>query len=271
MTKRHTTPSHPPLPTLAEGTGWLVVAKPPRVLTHRNPLAPRQPAALQIVRDMVGRHVYPIHRLDCAASGCLLFATEKSLAGPLSAAFSGATKVYLALVRGDYRAEGDVVVDNPMKDDNGIWKDARSVVRRLGSTPDPRSSLLRVVPETGRYHQVRRHVRDLHHPILGDHNHGDTRVNRWWREERGLPRLGLHSLSLAIPKRANGFENSLSLTVPWEEPIEVVCPLFEDMAAVLRALPFWDEAAAREPALLLPTLPVAPEYQSNAVKGDMPD
>lgn len=237
-----------PLPVLAEGPGWLVVAKPPGVLVHRAEHMPWAEAALQIVRDQVGKHVYPIHRLDRQASGCLLFATEKELAGPLSAAMASpdAKKTYLAFVRGWFAADGPVTVDKPMKDDNGILKEASSTVWPLGRSRDPRCSLLRVEPRTGRFHQVRRHVRDLTHPIIGDTDHGDTHVNRWWRETHGNTRLGLHCVSLVVPLPDGG-------------AIEATCPLFADHARLWATLPWWEEACAAFPALTLPPLPLREE------------
>ena len=196
---------------------------------------------LQRVRALVGDLVFPIHRLDRQASGCLLFATRREMAGPLSAALTAGRKEYLALVRGQWKHAGPVLVDRPMRDDNGIEKDARTWVTGLGACAAPRCSLLHAAPETGRYHQVRRHVRDLHHPIIGDHDHGDTRVNRWWREERGLDRLALHALRLSI-------------LLPDGAPLVVTAPLPADLYEVLTALPFFEEARAAEPALGLPPL-----------------
>lgn len=234
-----------PLPVLAEGPGWLVVAKPPGLLVHRAEQMPDAEAALQVVRDQVGKHVYPIHRLDRQASGCLLFATEKALAGPLSAAMSApeARKIYLAFVRGRFAADGPVQVDTPMKDDNGLPKEASSTVWCLGRSHEPRCSLLRVEPRTGRYHQVRRHVRDLHHPILGDADHGDSKVNRAWRESHGNYRLGLHCSELHLPLPDGG-------------AIDAECPLFADHARIWPTLPWWDEAVAAYPLLARDPLPL---------------
>ena len=231
-----------PLPVLAEADEWIVVAKPPRLRVHRNMRARKADAALQRVRDQVGRWVYPIHRLDFQASGCLLFAKERSWAGPLHASLTAAStvKTYLAFVRGWYPHEEPVVIDRPMKDDNGILKEAESQVEYLGRCHEPRSSLLRVRPRTGRYHQVRRHVRDLHHPCIGDSDHGDSKINRYWRETWGNRRLGLHALSI-------------SLVLPDGTPLTVVCPLFADQHALYQRLPWWEEACAAEPLLAFNT------------------
>ncbi len=232
---------NPRLYVLARAPEWIVVAKPPRVITHRNWAHPREYAMLQRVRDLVGERVYPIHRLDRAASGCLLFAIDRSWAGPLQECLRGAQKTYLAFVRGYFNHEGEVQVDKPMKDDNGLLKDASSTVRALGRCHEPRSSLLEVHPRTGRYHQVRRHVRDLHHPIIKDADHGDSKVNRWWKDEYGVDRLGLHAWRM-------------QLTLPDGEALDARCPLFEDQADLFRRLPWWDEAAAARPELAEPAL-----------------
>jgi tRNA pseudouridine65 synthase len=222
------------LRVLHQGDGWVVIAKPGRLLVHRTEQAPKAEAVVQLLRDQLGCHVYPVHRLDRGASGCLLVATERVTVAPLQAALADADKRYVAFVRGAFRSES-AVVETPMKDDNGILKDARSHVRRLGASVEPRCSLLEVRPETGRYHQVRRHVRDLGHPVIGDREHGDSRVNGEWRARDPDLRLGLHALSLAFTFGG--------------ERVEVTCPLFADHRALWSTLPWWGEAAARCPAL----------------------
>lgn len=215
----------------------MVVAKPPGMVVHRSAYAPHAPAVLQTLRDQLGTRVFPVHRLDGAVSGCLLMATESKVAGMLSAALSddGASKRYVAFVRGYFAHEAEVEIMTPMKDDNGILREAHSVVRLLGRSHDPRCSLLEVSPTTGRFHQVRRHVRDLHHPVLGDAEHGDNKENRVWKE-RGLRRLGLHCLGL-------------SLSLPEGGRLEVECPPFEDHVAVWSGLPFWEEVVRARPGL----------------------
>lgn len=229
--------SLPPLTLLAEGQNWVVVAKPPGMVVHRSTWAPRAPAVLQTLRDQLGTRVFAVHRLDGNVSGCLLMATDSKTAGLLSAALGSDTaqKRYLAFVRGWFKDDGDVTIEKPMKDDTGTLRDARSVVRCLGRSQDPRCSLLEVEPHTGRFHQVRRHVRDLHHPVLGDSEHGDNKENRAWKE-RGLQRLGLHCMSI-------------ELDLPEGGRLDVRCPPFVDHVRVWRELPYWDDAVRARPLL----------------------
>lgn len=231
------------LVVLAQGPGWIVVAKPPRLLTHRTARSRTADAALQRVRDQVGRSVYPIHRLDAPTSGCLLFATERALAGPLSAALSGGQKTYLALVRGVCPPGACFTMAEPLKDDNGIEKSAETALRCLGGDPERRCSLVVAHPRTGRFHQIRRHLRRLSHPIIGDRAHGDSHVNRAWRAQ-GIDRLALHCVAL-------------SLTLPGGERLSVRCPLFADQREVYEALPMWPAAVAALPGLDAPGLPLS--------------
>ena len=238
-----------PIPLLAKGDGWIVVSKPPRVVVHRGRDTRDEYAALQRARDLAKTRVYPIHRLDRQASGCLLFATKRERTGELHEALRHGVKTYVCLTRGWFKHDWPLTITNPITNE-GRTKGAESTVWCLGRSHDPRCSLLRVRPKTGRNHQVRRHVRDLHHPILGDREHGDHRENRVWREERGLPRLALHALTMRIE-------------LP-EGVVEVSSPLWDDMHGVLTRMPWWDRAVEQEPALALPPLAVEDYRQKEA-------
>lgn len=232
-----------PLVVLARGDGWAALAKPPGVIVHRNALMRHEYAVLQRARDTLGCRVWPVHRLDRPTSGVLLFATDRRAAGPLHQALTAddSTKTYVAFVRGCFPHDGAQVVETPIPDGEGGHRDARSVVTCIGRSETPRCSLLRVEPQTGRTHQVRRHVRDLHHPIIHDGDHGDSRVNRWWRENHGVRRIGLHALSIDFRPPGGG-------------PDRVVCPLFADHMALWSTLPWWQAALAAQPELGLPPL-----------------
>lgn len=228
------------LPILTEGDGWMVVAKPPRLACHKSELVYDRVTVVSLLERQLRRKVHLVHRLDRAASGCLLVAFDPPTTARLQAAMQSdeAHKTYLAFVRGYFRWDDPVDVQKPMADDHGIVREARSVIECVGRSREPRCSLLRVRPFTGRYHQVRRHVRDLDHPILGDKIHGDSRENVRWKRDLALPRLGLHALSLDLPQDDGS-------------RLQVTCPPPDDLAALWATMPWWAEAQEREPALRL--------------------
>lgn len=213
----------------------MIVGKPSGLVVHRSEMGNERIAALQLVRDQLGRRVHPVHRLDRGTSGCLLFALRPELIGPLSEALRAGRKRYVALVRGHIASREPVTVDNPIKGSGGRLQEARTVLQAIASSREPRCSLVLAEPVTGRFHQIRRHIRDLSHPVLGDSTHGDTRENRRWREEYGLRRLALHCFSLEIE-------------VP-EGVARAVCPIPPDLGQVLERMPWWEEAQAALPEL----------------------
>ena len=136
-------------------------------------------------------------------------------------------------VEAEQDAAARPVVEKPIKGDNGELRPAKTTFRKLAGQEEPRCTLVIATPHTGRPHQIRRHAQALSMPIIGDSAHGDSKVNRWWRQERGLDRLALHCLSIALP-----------------DPAEtIVAPLEGSLADVLRAEPLWAEALEREPRL----------------------
>lgn len=229
---------------LARGAGWAVVAKAPRLLVHRNAYAPGADAVLQQARNLLGTRVHLVNRLDFQASGCVVLATDPESCALLQRVMTGegARKRYVAMVRGELLAEGPITVVNPMRDENGVIREATTIVTVLGHCPAPRCSLVLAEPRTGRFHQVRRHVRDLSHPIIGDTKHGNGATNREFRLI-GVDRLALHALSIDLPLPDGG-------------RIAVECPLFADQAAVYRTMPWWDAAVALIPALAAPPIPL---------------
>lgn len=244
---------------LARTDAYVVVAKPPGVVCHHSQWtgsrAQQETPLLQRTRDAVGRRVNLVHRLDRGCSGCVLMAyaddtaNDPAVAAPppsATAQLIGAmadtesNKTYIALVRGegilhgrDYRREGWFRVDRPIMDERRRMNDATTWFRFVagqdndnGRRPDrARASLVLCRPETGRWHQVRRHLNGLAHPILGDSSHGSSTINREWRQRRGLPpeRTCLHLARLRLRP-----------TPACPEGINVECPLEDDMMLLLK-------------------------------------
>jgi len=221
------------LTVLARTDVWVVVAKPSGLAVHRGDDTRDDTFLVQVARDQLGRKVWPVHRLDRGTSGAVWLAFDPEILAACGEALAAGTKRYVALVRGAALSRDPVEITTPMKDTRGILREAHTSARVVATCESPRCSLVLATPRTGRFHQIRRHLRDLSHPVLGDGVHGDSRVNRTWREERGLGRLALHNASLAVP--AFG--------------IDVSCPLPDDLRRVWSALPLWDEAVAALPEL----------------------
>jgi tRNA pseudouridine65 synthase len=213
------------------------VNKPSGLLTHRG-WANDADNALVRARSLAGCFVYPVHRLDRATSGVLLFALSSEIAAALGRQLGagGLEKRYLALVRGI--PPEHVEVDHPLAAEPGAEpKAAQTCVRRLGSFE--RYALVEAVPKTGRLHQVRRHMKHLSHPILGDTRYGDGKHNRACRERFALHRLALHAASLGLTHPTTA------------ERLLIRAPLPADLCHALDAMDLHEVAAAalrREPA-----------------------
>ena len=198
----------------------IAVYKPAGMLVHRTGLdAFETRFVVQTLRGQLGgRHVWPLHRLDKGTCGVLLLALDADTARRMGAAFTAhaVAKRYLALVRG--WAPEAVIVDHPLRPDDvppdAPAQPALTRFRRLAclewpESSDPRHpttrvSLIEVMPETGRRHQIRRHLKHLAHPIIGDATHGKGPLNRWWAERLGVQRLWLHAWGLAFAHPLSG-------------------------------------------------------------------
>lgn len=215
-------PPLPPLPLLHLDEDLAIVDKPPGLLVHRSDLDPHeQDAALQRLRDQLGRPVWPVHRLDRGTSGVLVFALSAEVAAQLGQALADrrAHKRYMALVRG-WPVSDSGLINHPLARDPELpsagqpqleAQTAWTCLHRL-SLPvisdarfdTTRVSVLSCEPVQGRRHQIRRHLKQLAHPIIGDANHGKGPLNRAIAAHLGLHRLWLHAHQMALPHPRTG-------------------------------------------------------------------
>ena len=187
---------------------WVVaVNKPSGMLVHRSGMDRRSPTVMKGLRELTGRMVWPVHRLDRPTSGVLLMAFSPEIAAALNEDFRArrVEKRYLAVVRGVTQASG--VIDHPVKNSRGKAKEAVSHYKTLGYAevdqpvgryPSARYSLVEVAPQTGRYHQIRQHFHHISNPICGDTVYGDGRHNRLFRDHFKIRRLLLFSVFLSF-------------------------------------------------------------------------
>jgi tRNA pseudouridine65 synthase len=220
------------LPVLARGPTWAVVHKPSGLPVHRSALVRSGPTLVGVAGRVLGTRVDPVHRLDQPTSGPVLFSLDRSATPMLQDALTAGHKRYLALVRGAIPTR-DAYIEARSLSVDGVDKESETTLTPLASCGDPRCSLVLAEPHTGRFHQIRRHLRGLSHPVLGDSTHGDTRVNKTWRA-LGLHRLALHCFELSF--------------VVDGEAVTVQAPLPADLAFLV-GLPLWGEALANLPQL----------------------
>jgi tRNA pseudouridine65 synthase len=174
---------------------FVVVDKPSGVVVHRG-MANDARDLMRAVRDAIGARVHPVHRLDRGTSGALLMATTPEAARSLCAAFQEGRveKRYLALTRGHPR---DGEIDHPVpRTEDGPRVPAVTRVRCLATAG--RYALVEAVPLTGRMHQIRRHLKHVSCPVIGDVKYGKGEHNRYFREIHGLHRLALHASDLGF-------------------------------------------------------------------------
>jgi tRNA pseudouridine65 synthase len=172
----------------------VVVDKPSGVATHRG-WADDDDALLQMVRDEVNAYVYPVNRLDRGASGLVLFALDKEAAAAFANAWPTADKRYTAITRG--HPPEHLVIDHAIPKAPGEAR-VPAVTEIWRRETFGRYALVEARPQTGRLHQIRRHLKHISCPIIGDVRYGKGEHNRLWRETCALHRLALHCMSLSV-------------------------------------------------------------------------
>ena len=213
------------LPILYRDKNIVAIDKPPGLLVHRSEIDRHETRfAIQILRDQIGQRVWAAHRLDRGTSGVLLFGLNREIAGALGRQFEAGTvgKRYWAVVRGHPPACG--TIDHPLsrqrdpylfrgeQSSNGA-QDAITNFRKLAEIelpvtvdryPSSRYALLELEPLTGRRHQLRRHLKHIAHPIIGDATYGKGRHNRFFASELDCHRMLLACTELRFDHPESG-------------------------------------------------------------------
>jgi tRNA pseudouridine65 synthase len=223
----------------------VVVNKPSGLLVHKSPIDKRERVfALQMVRDQIGQYVYPVHRLDKPTSGVLIFALSSEVAKLLSVAFreGKVKKEYLTIVRGYTEYEGvidydlKVILDKKADKDRSedkVPQSAETRYERLATVelpyavsryPVARYSLVKLFPRTGRKHQLRRHMKHILHPIVGDTKYGRNEHNNLFRQKFDCHRLLLHASRVSFKHPIT--EKYLVIDARMDEVFKKVVKLF---------------------------------------------
>ena len=220
----------------------VIVNKPSGLLVHKTNIDFRADKNMvYLLKRQLGKWVYPVHRLDKATSGAIIFAFDKGTASQLCEFFASKRiqKEYIALVRGYVKVNGHI--DYPLKDLNrdGVMQDAQTYYERLKTFEHPlpvrpydtaRYSVIKLLPKTGRQHQIRRHLKHIFHPIVGDTCYGDGKHNLHCRNHFLCERLMLHASKLSF------------LHPHTHRPLEIEAQAPSSFQSVITALKPWCSA-----------------------------
>lgn len=239
---------------LYQDSDYVAINKPSGLLVHRSDIDRHEKRfALQMLRNQLGQHVFPVHRLDKPTSGVLLFALSSEAASKMQQVFQSRDiyKEYHAIVRGYMDDKG--VLDKPLSDirekiekaNPDQMREPQAAMTRFETVarvevpfankryPTSRYSLVRALLETGRKHQIRRHLDQSAHPIIGDTRYGDGVHNRYFRDHVRVRRLLLWSSRLRFIQPITGEAVDIQAPTPnkvkrvlyefgWEDPAKTV-------------------------------------------------
>lgn len=197
-----------PFEILYEDDELVAINKPYGYFVHRTFLNnTAKEIALYKLRDQIGKKVYPVHRLDRKTSGVLVYALNTQMLRLMNDQFMNTEieKEYMAIVRG--YTDDEVTIDYAITNDRGKIQDAITNLQTLQKSEIPlphgkfqtsRYSLVRLIPQTGRMHQLRKHTSHIFHPIIGDRPHGCNKQNKLFLENFNLTQMMLHAKSLSF-------------------------------------------------------------------------
>lgn len=214
----------------------IAIQKPAGLLVHKSPIDKHETRyAMKILRNQIDQWVYPVHRLDKPTSGLLLFALHSDIASQLSSDFENrlVNKTYQAIVRGYTPTNGEI--NHPLKE-IAVFKHMQKQLQKKdpkeavthyermcsfelpfsdGRFPSSRYSHIQLKPTTGRKHQIRRHLKHISHPIIGDVKYGKGEHNRLFKEKFDSHRLLLAATKLTFNHPVTG--QNVTLECPLEE------------------------------------------------------
>jgi tRNA pseudouridine65 synthase len=226
------------LDILYQDDSLIAVDKPAGLAVHRSKMVGNADTFLiDVLREQVGGTLYLAHRLDRATSGVLLIARSSEIAAAMGEQFMSRDvhKQYLTVVRGwPEPAEGVVDYALPGSRESGPRRDARTSYRRLatvevpialGRYPQQRYALVLTEPQTGRFRQIRKHMAHIHHPVIGDCQHGRSDHNRLYKQYFSCHRMLLHAWRLSFRHPVDG--RPMALEAPLDPAFDAILQRFD--------------------------------------------
>ena len=211
---------------LFEDSQVVIVNKPNNVLIHNSYYARniKDDTLLQLLQKQLGYSLYPVHRLDRKTSGVLVLAKLKEEVAIFQALFNAneITKTYVGIVRGFVNES--LTIDSPVKNpDTNVYKEAETLCEPIFTHQttiavhpydSSRYSLVKLIPKTGRMHQLRIHMNKISHPIVGDYKYGDRFHNRMFETEFSCANLFLHAHSIVFKHPFTGEPTKVIASLP---------------------------------------------------------
>jgi len=186
----------------------IAINKPHGLLVHRSEYSGvADEYAVQKLRDQLDQRVHPCHRIDRKTGGVLLFSFNSEYNSLMQQQFAAnkVKKRYIAIVRGYTEDSG--IIDYPLTNDSGKTQEAVTEYKTLqraeldipfGKFDTSRYSLVEVIPQTGRMHQIRKHFAHILHPIIGDRPHGCNKQNKMFKEKFNMTTMMLHATEIVF-------------------------------------------------------------------------
>ncbi|MCW3160507.1 pseudouridine synthase [Chryseobacterium oryctis] len=204
----------------------IAINKPSGLLVHKSYYAGEADEyAVEKLTNQINQKVHLVHRLDRKTSGVLLFTLDKESLKLMSDQFMNreVDKKYIAIVRG--WAKEEEVIDYDLVNENEVKQNAITYYRRLQTSEidlpflkhqTSRYSLVEAIPETGRFHQLRKHFKHILHPILGCRKHGCNKQNKLWLQTFGINKMTLHAHQLSFNHPVTHERITLNATIDEE-------------------------------------------------------
>ena len=219
-----------------ENENFIAVEKPAGFLCHppENKQAYYNPRLdLQVkLGKMFDKPLFPVHRLDKDTSGIVLYAFNKLVANEFNQLFAHrkVTKTYIAVVRG--WVLNDQIIQEPLQSDSSAeLLEAETQIFPIAHIeipiancrhPSSRYTLLKVLPNTGRYHQIRRHCQFISHPIIGDKTHGDQFHNKLFEREFKIKGLLLRAQNISFSRNEGYYQLRGNFKHQWHQVLSLI-------------------------------------------------
>jgi len=220
------------LKVLHKEKDFIVIHKPSGLVVYPDSKEMMGKSAIEFLQKQMGKKLFPVHRLDRQTCGILVYALTPVMAAKLTELFRSRAvrKQYLAIVHGAMPKSGVIDKDLPKNKEKTLQPARTDYVclaqKEIDTGEEKRIySLVKLDPRTGRYHQIRRHLRSTGNPIVGDTEYGNKWDLRYFAEHYGVKRALLSATDLIFPDPYRGLPIKIH-TKPDEDFLSL-CKKFE--------------------------------------------